>query len=77
MAKNLQANLGPRDSLALFDVNRDAMERLAADINKVCSLFPPPASMVSVWLTRRPTVFSHRMLSEAKGPRPVAAERLW
>lgn len=72
MAKNLQAKLGPRDSLALFDVNRDAMERLAADINKV--RFSALSFKAFVWLTH-PNVCSHRM-SEAKGPIPVAAERL-
>lgn len=32
MAKNLQAKLPPADSLSIFDINRDAMQRLAGEM---------------------------------------------
>lgn len=32
MAKNLQAKLPPTDNLSLFDINREAVERLAGEI---------------------------------------------
>lgn len=32
MAKNLQSKLSPSDSVRLFDINRDAMHRLAQDM---------------------------------------------
>lgn len=32
MAKNLQSKLSPSDSISLFDVNKDAMHRLAEDM---------------------------------------------
>ena len=33
MARNLQAKLSPKDSVRLFDVNKGAMEKLAAEMN--------------------------------------------
>lgn len=32
MAHNLQAKLSPSDSLRIFDINREAMQKLAADM---------------------------------------------
>jgi 3-hydroxyisobutyrate dehydrogenase len=32
MAKNLQSKLSPSDSVHLFDINKDAMHRLAEDM---------------------------------------------
>lgn len=32
MARNLQAKLPPSDSLKIFDINREAMERLAGEM---------------------------------------------
>lgn len=32
MAKNLQSKLSPSDSIHLFDINKDAMHRLAEDM---------------------------------------------
>jgi 3-hydroxyisobutyrate/3-hydroxypropionate dehydrogenase len=32
MAKNLQSKLSPSDSVRLFDINKDAMHRLAEDM---------------------------------------------
>lgn len=32
MAKNLQSKLSPSDSIQLFDINKDAMQKLAADM---------------------------------------------
>jgi 3-hydroxyisobutyrate/3-hydroxypropionate dehydrogenase len=32
MAKNLRAKLAPTDALRIYDVNRDAMERLAGEM---------------------------------------------
>lgn len=32
MAKNLQSKLSPSDSIRLFDINKDAMHRLAEDM---------------------------------------------
>lgn len=32
MAKNLQAKLLPTDSLSLYDINREAMQRLAGEM---------------------------------------------
>lgn len=32
MARNLQAKLPPGDSLKIFDINREAMQRLAGEI---------------------------------------------
>lgn len=32
MAKNLQAKLLPTDSLSLFDINREAMQQLAGEM---------------------------------------------
>ncbi len=32
MAKNLQSKLSPSDSVCLFDINKDAMHRLAEDM---------------------------------------------
>lgn len=44
MAKNLQAKLSPNDSLTIFDINREAMERLAEDMKSTTTdkvyLFP-------------------------------------
>ena len=33
MARNLQAKLSPKDTVRLFDVNKGAMEKLAAEMN--------------------------------------------
>ena len=33
MARNLQAKLSPNDTVRLFDVNKGAMEKLAAEMN--------------------------------------------
>lgn len=32
MAKNLQAKLSPKDSLSLFDINREAVQKLAGEM---------------------------------------------
>jgi 3-hydroxyisobutyrate dehydrogenase len=32
MARNLQAKLSPSDTLRLFDINKDAMEKLAQEM---------------------------------------------
>lgn len=32
MAKNLQAKLSPKDSLSLFDINREAVQKLADEM---------------------------------------------
>lgn len=32
MAKNLQAKLSPKDSLSLFDINREAAQKLAGEM---------------------------------------------
>lgn len=37
MAKNLQAKLLPTDSLSLFDINREAVQRLAGEMETASS----------------------------------------
>lgn len=33
MAKNLQAKLSPKDSVGLFDINREAVQKLAGEMD--------------------------------------------
>lgn len=33
MAKNLQAKLSPKDSLSIFDINQDAVQKLAREMD--------------------------------------------
>lgn len=44
MAKNLQAKLSPDDHVSIFDINRDAMQRLLGETKA------PPAGGASVGL---------------------------
>lgn len=54
MAKNLQAKLSPNDSVALFDINQEAMKRLAGEMKPtthVSSFLPFPLDIFALVIT--------------------------
>lgn len=56
MAKNLQAKLLPTDNLSLFDINRQAVERLAEEIKSASTEGASVALAPSVADASRDTV---------------------